>query len=120
MKLLDFFIPGSVRVWFMQLLLGQQRQEEQIAELKTQIDYLQKEISEMKNQFTSKALSIVLFVGMLVLCAGAGIAGALMTDYFETLLPNDTITISGDACKPRVVPSLSPNEVRVKCFPPSE
>lgn len=122
MRLLNYFIPGSIRVWLTQLLLGQEQQSKQIEELKTQLFHLQQEVAEMKKLLEAALTktSPILLIVMLVSCIGATVVGARMIDYFETLSANDTITISGDGCVPRVVPALSPNQVRVKCFPPSE
>lgn len=120
MKLLNYFIPGSIRVWFTQLLLGQERQEQQTEELKQQLDHLQQEVSSMRKLLESAVSKITVILMILALTIVGLAVSPVAIDYFETLSPNDTITISGDGCQPRVVLSLSPNQVRVKCFPPSE
>lgn len=53
-------------------------------------------------------LAIVMMVGLFV--------GAL-AQHLYTLNPNETIDVSGNGCTPKVVPSLSPLVVRVKCVP---
>lgn len=53
-------------------------------------------------------LAIVMMVGLFI--------GA-MAQHMYTLNPNETIDISGNGCTPKVVLSLSPNVVRVKCIP---
>ncbi len=63
-------------------------------------------------------ITVILLISALTIVGLA--VSPVVIDYFQTLETNDTITISGNGCQPKVVPSLSPNQVRVKCFPPSE
>ena len=122
MRLLNFFIPGSVRIWFTQLLLGQQRQEQQAAELKTQMDNLYLEVSEMRKKVEELIAKItqtaLLLAAMFCLLSfSVAVAAARVTDYFQTLTSDDTLTVTGNGCKVEVV-SNDGNEIIIKCFEP--